>query len=82
MHLLFIKFADSSSLIHITFFQCAEAQPCYTPGACINTAKGFTCEPCPLGLWGPPLSGVGVEHAKSHRQVQQHQLLFTQAKYV
>ncbi|KAI7806129.1 thrombospondin-3a precursor [Triplophysa rosa] len=48
--------------------ECAEAQPCYTPGACINTAKGFTCEPCPLGLWGPPLSGVGMEYAKSHRQ--------------
>uniref|UniRef100_A0A8C1QEU5 Thrombospondin 3a n=1 Tax=Cyprinus carpio TaxID=7962 RepID=A0A8C1QEU5_CYPCA len=45
-----------------------EAQPCYTPGACVNTAKGFTCEPCPPGLWGPPLSGFGVEYAKSHRQ--------------
>uniref|UniRef100_A0A8C2HKZ4 Thrombospondin 3a n=1 Tax=Cyprinus carpio TaxID=7962 RepID=A0A8C2HKZ4_CYPCA len=48
--------------------ECAEAQPCYTPGACVNTAKGFTCEPCPPGLWGPPLSGFGVEYAKSHRQ--------------
>uniref|UniRef100_A0A673MX63 Thrombospondin-3a n=1 Tax=Sinocyclocheilus rhinocerous TaxID=307959 RepID=A0A673MX63_9TELE len=35
---------------------------------CVNTAKGFTCEPCPPGLWGPPLSGFGVEYAKSHRQ--------------
>uniref|UniRef100_A0A673IY51 Thrombospondin-3a-like n=1 Tax=Sinocyclocheilus rhinocerous TaxID=307959 RepID=A0A673IY51_9TELE len=48
--------------------ECAEAQPCYTPGACVNTAKGFTCEPCPPGLWGPPLSGFGVEYAKSQRQ--------------
>uniref|UniRef100_A0A8C1XMD0 Thrombospondin 3a n=1 Tax=Cyprinus carpio TaxID=7962 RepID=A0A8C1XMD0_CYPCA len=48
--------------------ECSEAQPCYTPGACVNTAKGFTCEPCPPGFWGPPLSGFGVEYAKSHRQ--------------
>uniref|UniRef100_A0A671M5A3 Thrombospondin-3a n=1 Tax=Sinocyclocheilus anshuiensis TaxID=1608454 RepID=A0A671M5A3_9TELE len=48
--------------------ECAEAQPCYTPGTCVNTAKGFTCEPCPPGLWGPPLSGFGVEYAKSHHQ--------------
>ncbi|KAM6968111.1 thrombospondin-3a [Aplochiton taeniatus] len=49
--------------------ECTEAQPCYTPGACINTASGFACEPCPPGLWGPPLTGTGLEDAKNHKQV-------------
>uniref|UniRef100_A0A6Q2YHS1 Thrombospondin 3 n=1 Tax=Esox lucius TaxID=8010 RepID=A0A6Q2YHS1_ESOLU len=45
------------------------SQPCYSPGACINTVKGFSCEPCPPGLWGPPLFGVGLEYAKNNKQV-------------
>ncbi|XP_076842876.1 thrombospondin-3a [Brachyhypopomus gauderio] len=48
--------------------ECALAHPCYSPGACVNTAKGFSCESCPPGLWGPPLSGVGLQYAKNHRQ--------------
>ncbi|XP_042565039.1 thrombospondin-3a [Clupea harengus] len=48
--------------------ECYLAQPCYSNGACVNTAKGFTCEPCPPGLWGPPVMGVGVEFAKTQRQ--------------
>lgn len=72
---LTILSVDLSYLAHlnnqqVSLHQCAEAQPCYKPSACVNTAKGFTCESCPPGLWGPPLSGVGVEYAKSHRQVQ------------
>uniref|UniRef100_A0AAY5KU52 Thrombospondin 3 n=1 Tax=Esox lucius TaxID=8010 RepID=A0AAY5KU52_ESOLU len=49
--------------------ECSIAQPCYSPGACINTVKGFSCEPCPPGLWGPPLFGVGLEYAKNNKQV-------------
>ncbi|XP_071032625.1 thrombospondin-3a-like [Oncorhynchus clarkii lewisi] len=48
--------------------ECSIAQPCYSPGACINTVKGFSCELCPPGLWGPPLFGVGLEYAKYHKQ--------------
>ncbi|XP_046875057.1 thrombospondin-3b-like isoform X3 [Hypomesus transpacificus] len=48
--------------------ECALAQPCFRPEGCVNTAKGFTCEPCPLGYSGPPLRGVGVDFAKSHKQ--------------
>uniref|UniRef100_A0A8B9KMF8 Thrombospondin 3a n=1 Tax=Astyanax mexicanus TaxID=7994 RepID=A0A8B9KMF8_ASTMX len=48
--------------------ECVLAQPCYSPSACVNTAKGFSCEPCPPGFWGPPLLGVGVEYAKHHKQ--------------
>uniref|UniRef100_A0A8C7R779 Thrombospondin 3a n=1 Tax=Oncorhynchus mykiss TaxID=8022 RepID=A0A8C7R779_ONCMY len=48
--------------------QCSIAQPCYSPGACINTVKGFSCELCPPGLWGPPLFGVGLEYANHHKQ--------------
>ncbi|XP_030637024.1 thrombospondin-3a [Chanos chanos] len=48
--------------------ECAVAQPCYSPGGCVNTEKGFTCEPCPPGFWGPPLIGVGLEFAKHSKQ--------------
>uniref|UniRef100_A0A8C7S449 TSP C-terminal domain-containing protein n=1 Tax=Oncorhynchus mykiss TaxID=8022 RepID=A0A8C7S449_ONCMY len=48
--------------------ECAVARPCFSPEGCVNTAKGFTCEPCPVGFSGSLLSGVGVEFAKSHKQ--------------
>uniref|UniRef100_A0A4W5MFP6 Thrombospondin 3b n=1 Tax=Hucho hucho TaxID=62062 RepID=A0A4W5MFP6_9TELE len=48
--------------------ECALARPCFSPDGCVNTAKGFTCEPCPVGFSGPLLSGLGVEFAKSHKQ--------------
>uniref|UniRef100_A0A673ILF9 Thrombospondin-3b n=1 Tax=Sinocyclocheilus rhinocerous TaxID=307959 RepID=A0A673ILF9_9TELE len=44
------------------------AQPCFSAELCVNTAKGFTCESCPIGFTGPTLRGVGVEFAKSHKQ--------------
>uniref|UniRef100_A0A667XY01 Thrombospondin 3b n=1 Tax=Myripristis murdjan TaxID=586833 RepID=A0A667XY01_9TELE len=48
--------------------ECILAQPCFRPETCVNTAKGFSCEPCPVGYSGPELSGVGVDFAKSHHQ--------------
>nr|XP_006641876.1 PREDICTED: thrombospondin-3-like [Lepisosteus oculatus] len=48
--------------------ECSLAQPCFSPSGCVNTASGFRCDPCPPGYYGPPLSGVGVEFAKSHKQ--------------
>ncbi|KAM3849765.1 thrombospondin-3a-like [Diretmus argenteus] len=48
--------------------ECALAQPCFRLDGCVNSAKGFICDPCPAGYSGPQLSGVGVHFAKSHRQ--------------
>ncbi|MBN3307751.1 TSP3A protein, partial [Amia calva] len=48
--------------------ECSEAQPCFSALGCVNTPGGFRCEPCPPGYWGPPLSGTGLDFAKSHRQ--------------
>ncbi|XP_071751491.1 thrombospondin-3a-like [Centroberyx gerrardi] len=48
--------------------ECILAQPCFRPEGCVNTARGFSCEPCPAGYSGPQLSGVGVDFAKSHHQ--------------
>ncbi|KAB5517705.1 hypothetical protein PHYPO_G00170290 [Pangasianodon hypophthalmus] len=47
--------------------ECA-AQPCFSPHMCVNSVKGFRCEPCPPGFSGPELSGVGMEFAQNHRQ--------------
>lgn len=49
--------------------QC-ELQPCFSPEACVNTMGGFSCRPCPPGLWGPPLAGTGQDYAKAHKQVR------------
>lgn len=53
----------------LPFSQCSLAQPCYSPTACVNTVKGFRCEPCPPGYWGKPILGVGLEYAQNHKQV-------------
>uniref|UniRef100_A0AAQ4PV95 TSP C-terminal domain-containing protein n=1 Tax=Gasterosteus aculeatus aculeatus TaxID=481459 RepID=A0AAQ4PV95_GASAC len=45
-----------------------ELQPCFSPDSCVNTVGGFICHPCPPGLWGAPLSGTGMDYAKTHRQ--------------
>ncbi|MEQ2209299.1 hypothetical protein XENOCAPTIV_028117, partial [Xenoophorus captivus] len=58
------------SLIRNTILECqCELQPCYSPGACVNTIGGFSCKPCPPGLWGAPLAGTGLDYAKTHKQV-------------
>lgn len=36
----------------------------------MNTVGGFSCRPCPPGLWGAPLAGTGLDYAKTHRQVR------------
>uniref|UniRef100_A0A8D3CZQ8 Thrombospondin 3 n=1 Tax=Scophthalmus maximus TaxID=52904 RepID=A0A8D3CZQ8_SCOMX len=45
-----------------------ELQPCFSPGACVNSPGGFSCRSCPPGLWGAPLVGTGLDYAKTHRQ--------------
>uniref|UniRef100_A0A8C5AAL7 Thrombospondin 4a n=1 Tax=Gadus morhua TaxID=8049 RepID=A0A8C5AAL7_GADMO len=44
-------------------------KPCFPGVRCVNTAPGFRCEVCPLGYTGPELTGVGVDYARSHKQV-------------
>lgn len=53
--------------------QC-ELQPCFSPGACVNSPGGFSCRSCPPGLWGAPLVGTGLDYAKTHRQVRDAQI--------
>ncbi|KAK6464946.1 thrombospondin-3a-like isoform X1 [Huso huso] len=48
--------------------ECSLAQPCFPGSRCVNMATGFRCEACPPGYWGPELSGVGVQFARTHRQ--------------
>nr|XP_057909012.1 thrombospondin-3a [Doryrhamphus excisus] len=45
-----------------------EAYPCFSPDACVNTVGGFSCLPCPPGLWGAPMAGIGLDYAKTHKQ--------------
>ncbi|XP_078740467.1 thrombospondin-3-like isoform X1 [Lampetra fluviatilis] len=49
--------------------ECKLASPCFAGVRCVNAAPGFSCEPCPDGLAGPLLQGVGVEFAKDTKQV-------------
>ncbi|XP_043936136.1 thrombospondin-3 isoform X2 [Protopterus annectens] len=49
--------------------ECAHANPCFYGSKCINMAPGFQCEPCPPGYKGNMVSGIGIEHAKSSKQV-------------
>lgn len=58
-----------ASVFFLHLFQCSLAQPCYSPSACVNTVKGFRCEPCPPGYWGKPVLGFGLDYAKNHKQV-------------
>ncbi|MBN3286309.1 TSP3A protein, partial [Polyodon spathula] len=48
--------------------ECSLAQPCFPGSNCVNMATGFRCEACPPGYWGPEMSGVGVQYAKTHKQ--------------
>lgn len=42
----------------------------------MNTVGGFTCQPCPPGLWGAPLAGTGLDYAKTHKQVRTNEQMF------
>lgn len=49
--------------------ECALASPCHTADACVNTSPGFKCLPCPSGFTGRPVTGSGIEQARSMKQV-------------
>ncbi|XP_030647646.1 thrombospondin-4a [Chanos chanos] len=43
--------------------------PCFPGVRCVNTAPGFRCENCPVGYTGPEIQGVGIDYAKSNKQI-------------
>ncbi|XP_051952910.1 thrombospondin-4-B-like [Xyrauchen texanus] len=43
--------------------------PCFPGVRCINTAPGFRCQNCPRGFTGPEIQGVGIDYAKSNKQI-------------
>ncbi|CAL7948852.1 unnamed protein product [Xylocopa violacea] len=49
--------------------ECELTQPCYPGVRCINLRPGFRCEPCPLGYTGSITQGVGLDVAKSRKQI-------------
>ncbi|CAK9821391.1 THBS3 [Anthophora retusa] len=49
--------------------ECELTQPCYPGVRCINSSPGFRCEPCPSGYNGSGVEGIGLEVAKSSKQI-------------
>ncbi|XP_072917244.1 LOW QUALITY PROTEIN: thrombospondin-3-like [Hemitrygon akajei] len=49
--------------------ECTFANPCFSESKCINAVPGFRCEPCPVGYSGNVVAGVGVDSAKTMKQV-------------
>lgn len=43
--------------------------PCYPGVRCVNLAPGFRCDACPVGFTGPMVQGVGINFAKTNKQV-------------
>lgn len=46
-------------------------RPCHPGVRCINLHPGYRCDRCPTGYTGPMTEGVGIEMARSHRQICQ-----------
>lgn len=38
----------------------------------MNLAPGFRCDACPVGFTGPMVQGVGINFAKTNKQVSRH----------
>lgn len=49
--------------------ECKEARPCHPMTSCINMNPGFRCGSCPPGFTGRSFEGVGLEFARSNKQV-------------
>ncbi|XP_078288051.1 thrombospondin-3-like [Rhinoraja longicauda] len=49
--------------------ECSFANPCFSGSKCLNAEPGFRCEPCPAGYRGTSVAGVGVNSAKTLKQV-------------
>lgn len=50
--------------------ECIYANPCDTRASCINTSPGFRCSHCPTGYTSAFIHGVGIEQARSLKQVR------------
>uniref|UniRef100_UPI00358F3678 thrombospondin-3-like isoform X1 n=1 Tax=Myxine glutinosa TaxID=7769 RepID=UPI00358F3678 len=48
--------------------ECQLANPCFPGVRCLNLAPGFSCDPCPLGLTGHLMLGVGIRSAQNQTQ--------------
>uniref|UniRef100_A0A8C4QE10 Thrombospondin 3 n=1 Tax=Eptatretus burgeri TaxID=7764 RepID=A0A8C4QE10_EPTBU len=48
--------------------ECQLANPCFPGVRCLNLAPGFSCDPCPLGLTGHLMLGVGIHSARNQTQ--------------
>ncbi|XP_076289309.1 thrombospondin isoform X2 [Lasioglossum baleicum] len=53
----------------VTLNECQLARPCYPGVRCINLHPGYRCEPCPRGYTGTIVEGVGVDYARTHKQI-------------
>ncbi|XP_011869679.1 PREDICTED: cartilage oligomeric matrix protein isoform X3 [Vollenhovia emeryi] len=51
--------------------ECELARPCHPGVRCINLHPGYRCDRCPTGYTGPITEGVGVEMARTRKQMCQ-----------
>ncbi|XP_011637397.1 uncharacterized protein LOC105427393 [Pogonomyrmex barbatus] len=49
--------------------ECELARPCHPGVRCINLHPGYRCDRCPTGYTGPMTEGVGVEMARTRKQI-------------
>lgn len=49
--------------------ECEMFKPCFNGVQCINLSPGFRCGSCPPGYTGRAIQGIGLEAARSNRQV-------------
>ncbi|XP_050401319.1 thrombospondin-4 [Patella vulgata] len=49
--------------------ECRYSRPCDALATCENLSPGFTCTSCPPGYTSPPVQGVGLESAKTQKQI-------------
>ncbi|XP_031829184.1 thrombospondin isoform X2 [Nomia melanderi] len=51
--------------------ECELAQPCHPGVRCVNLRLGYRCDSCPRGYTGSIVEGVGLDFARTHKQVCQ-----------
>ncbi|KMQ94456.1 cartilage oligomeric matrix protein [Lasius niger] len=51
--------------------ECELGRPCHPGVRCINLHPGYRCDRCPTGYTGPMTEGVGVEMARTRKQICQ-----------
>ncbi|KAM9331345.1 cartilage oligomeric matrix protein-like [Gastrophryne carolinensis] len=56
---------------HCTDINECSVNPCFPRVRCVNTSPGFHCDPCPIGYIGMRVEGVGLEFARSNKQMCQ-----------